>query len=210
MMKQRKRFQGICRQWAPSAYPQHSSRYCKMLFLNKMYSYCFYFCTSTMLWVFIRSPLACVSMEKSEWNYSFFSKKTRSVRMAEVSGLKSRWGRNSAHYYGTSLHWTFYHPFIILTRYDLNNVERCSEIPIHHHHHHVLKNIYQRASMAQLNARLTDDQEGQQHSFVEIDHEIFSTVIFPFTDSRRAVVGFWWKNVHNTGAQHDPVGLTEP
>ena len=38
--------------------------------------------------------------------------------------------------------------------------------------------------MAQLDARQTDDQElqvqpppGQQHSFVEIDHEIFSTVI---------------------------------
>ena len=37
----------------------------------------------------------------------------------------------------------------------------------------------------------------QQHSFVEIDHEIFSTVIlFPSADSRRAVVNFWRKNVH--------------
>ena len=34
---------------------------------------------------------------------------------------------------------------------------------------------------------------GRQHSFVEIDHEIFSP------DSRRAVVSFWQKNVHNTG-----------
>ena len=49
----------------------------------------------------------------------------------------------------------------------------------------------------------TGDQEvagstprrGRQHSFVEIDHEIFSTV----ADSRRAVVSFWRKNVHNTG-----------
>ena len=38
--------------------------------------------------------------------------------------------------------------------------------------------------MAQLNVRLTEDQEVsvsaspcQQHSFMEIDHEIFSTVI---------------------------------
>ena len=47
--------------------------------------------------------------------------------------------------------------------------------------------------MAQLNARPTGDQEGasstppgRQHSFVET--EIFSTVIFLSTDSRRAVV----------------------
>ena len=41
---------------------------------------------------------------------------------------------------------------------------------------------------------------GRQHSFVEIDHEIFSTVILSLSaDSRRAVVSFWRKNVHNTG-----------
>ena len=37
-----------------------------------------------------------------------------------------------------------------------------------------------------------------QHSFVEIDHEIFS-VILPPADARRAVVSFWRKDVHNTG-----------
>ena len=75
--------------------------------------------------------------------------------------------------------------------------------------------------------RPTGDQEvagltpsrGRQHSFVEIDHEIFSMVILslpliqegqlsvsifyghslPSADSRRAVVSFWRKNVHNTG-----------
>ena len=40
---------------------------------------------------------------------------------------------------------------------------------------------------------------GRQLSFVEIDHEIFSTVILPSADSRRAVVSFWRNNVHNTG-----------
>ena len=45
-------------------------------------------------------------------------------------------------------------------------------------------NIFQSASVAQLDARLTGDQEvagqplsGRQYSFVEIDHEIFSMVI---------------------------------
>ena len=34
----------------------------------------------------------------------------------------------------------------------------------------------------------------REHSFV---HEIFSMVVFPpSADSRRAVVSFWWKNVH--------------
>ena len=43
-----------------------------------------------------------------------------------------------------------------------------------------------------------DPRRVRQHSFVEIDHEIFSTVILsmPFADSRRAVVSFWRKNVH--------------
>ena len=40
-------------------------------------------------------------------------------------------------------------------------------------------------------------RRGQQHSFVEIDHEIGHSV--PSADSRRAVVSFWRKNVHNTG-----------
>ena len=43
------------------------------------------------------------------------------------------------------------------------------------------------------------DPAGRQHSFVEIDHEIFSVVMLPSTNSRRAVVSFWRKNVQNTG-----------
>ena len=39
----------------------------------------------------------------------------------------------------------------------------------------------------------------RQHSFMEIDHEIFSMVLLPSADLRRAVVSFWQKNVHNTG-----------
>ena len=35
-----------------------------------------------------------------------------------------------------------------------------------------------------------------QHSSVEIDLDIFSTVILSSADSRRAVVNFWWKNGH--------------
>ena len=62
--------------------------------------------------------------------------------------------------------------------------------------------------MAQLDA-LSDwrpgghgfnSRRGGQHSFVEIDHEIFSMVILSLpADTRRAVVSFWRKNVHNTG-----------
>ena len=44
--------------------------------------------------------------------------------------------------------------------------------------------VYRPASVVQLDARPTDDQEvagstlsGRQHSFVEIDYEIFSSVI---------------------------------
>ena len=38
---------------------------------------------------------------------------------------------------------------------------------------------------------------GRFHTFVEIDHEIMSTVIlFPSTDSRRVVVSYKRKNVH--------------
>ena len=43
--------------------------------------------------------------------------------------------------------------------------------------------------------------QGRQHSFMEIDHEIISIYGYylPFSDSRRAVVSLWQKNVHNTG-----------
>ena len=58
--------------------------------------------------------------------------------------------------------------------------------------------------MAQSDARPTGDQEVQGSIsamsgnifFVEIDHEIFSMVILPYADSRRAFVSFWQKNVH--------------
>ena len=41
---------------------------------------------------------------------------------------------------------------------------------------------------------------GLQHSFVDIDHEkIFCGHSLPFADSRRAVVSFGQKNVHNIG-----------
>ena len=60
--------------------------------------------------------------------------------------------------------------------------------------------------MAQLHAHPTGDQEvvgsvppDRQHSFVEIDHEIFSRVILSLPDLRKAVVIFWRKNMHNTG-----------
>ena len=33
----------------------------------------------------------------------------------------------------------------------------------------------------------------------ETDHEIFSSHSLPSADSRKAVVSFWRKNVHNTG-----------
>ena len=67
--------------------------------------------------------------------------------------------------------------------------------------------------MAQLDARPTGNQEvagltppapphplGQQHSFMEIDHEIFSTVILflpLIQEGQLSVSGE--KNVHNTG-----------
>ena len=62
------------------------------------------------------------------------------------------------------------------------------------------------ASVDQLDARPTGDQEVVSSTPAEVgnilswrfDHEIFSTVI-PSADSRRAVVSFWGKNVHNTG-----------
>ena len=41
---------------------------------------------------------------------------------------------------------------------------------------------------------------GRQHSFVEIwPWNIFYGHSLPFADSRRAVVSFWRKNLHNTG-----------
>ena len=45
-----------------------------------------------------------------------------------------------------------------------------------------------------------DPGRGQQHSFMEIDHEIFSTVILslPLIQEGQSVVSFWRKNVHNT------------
>ena len=63
------------------------------------------------------------------------------------------------------------------------------------------------ASVAQLDApsdwrpggRGFNPRRGRQHSFVEIDHEIFYIHSLPSADSRRAVVSFWRKNVHNTG-----------
>ena len=54
------------------------------------------------------------------------------------------------------------------------------------------------ASLAKLDATPTSDQEvtGSSppgpHSFMVIDHEIFSTVfLFPSTGSRNTVVSFW-------------------
>ena len=61
------------------------------------------------------------------------------------------------------------------------------------------------AWVAQLDVHLTGDQgiagslpPGRQHSFVEIDNEIFSTVIFPLLLIQE---GQWVskKNVHSTG-----------
>ena len=36
----------------------------------------------------------------------------------------------------------------------------------------------------------------RQHSFLEIDHEIFSSHSLPSAESRKTVVSFWQKNVH--------------
>ena len=67
------------------------------------------------------------------------------------------------------------------------------------------------ASVAQLDApsdwrpggRGFNHRRGRQHSFAEIDHEIFSTVILslPLIQEGQlsVVVSFWRKNVHNTG-----------
>ena len=64
------------------------------------------------------------------------------------------------------------------------------------------------ASVAQLDApsdwrpegRGFNPRRSRQHSFVEIDHEIFSTVILSLPLIQEgAVVSFWRKNVHDTG-----------
>ena len=53
--------------------------------------------------------------------------------------------------------------------------------------------------MAQLDPRPTGDQEvagstppGRQHSFVEIDHEIFSTVIFSLPLIQEGQLSVYW------------------
>ena len=61
--------------------------------------------------------------------------------------------------------------------------------------------------MAQLDACLTGDQEvvgstptGSATVFREyLIMKYFYDHSLPSADSRRAVVSFWWKNVHNTG-----------
>ena len=60
------------------------------------------------------------------------------------------------------------------------------------------------ASVAQLNAPSDwrpgghgfNPRRGRQHSFVEIDHEIFSMIILSLPLIQE---GFWRKNEHNTG-----------
>ena len=71
--------------------------------------------------------------------------------------------------------------------------------------HHCLLCI--QASVAQLDApsdwrpggRGINPHRGRQHSFVEIDHEIFSTVILSLPLIQEGQLSFWRKNVHNTG-----------
>ena len=63
------------------------------------------------------------------------------------------------------------------------------------------------ASVAQLDARPTGDQEVAGSTFAEVGKilslrlimKIFSGHSLPSADSRRAAVSFWQKNVHNTG-----------
>ena len=59
------------------------------------------------------------------------------------------------------------------------------------------------ASVAQLDLvrlliRKFDPPPGQQYSFLRFDQEVFS-MVHSLPDSRRAVVSFRGKNVHNTG-----------
>ena len=71
--------------------------------------------------------------------------------------------------------------------------------------HYVPSHLDLPASVAQLDApsdwrpggRGFNPRRGRQHSFVEIDHEIFSTVIISLPLIQE--VSFWRKNVHNTG-----------
>ena len=57
------------------------------------------------------------------------------------------------------------------------------------------------ASVAQLDARPTGDQEvaGSTPADGDWSWNIFYGHSLPSADSRRAVVSFWRKNVHNTG-----------
>ena len=66
--------------------------------------------------------------------------------------------------------------------------------------------LYLKADKAQLDApsdwrpgRGFNPHQGRQHSFVEIDHELFSTVILSLPLIHDRVVSFWQKNMHNTG-----------
>ena len=61
--------------------------------------------------------------------------------------------------------------------------------------------------MVQLDAHPTGDQEvvdstppGRQHSVVEMDHEIFSTVILSLSliQEEQLYISFWRKNMRNT------------
>ena len=60
------------------------------------------------------------------------------------------------------------------------------------------------ASMAQLDVRPTGDQEVAGSTPAEVGNILSGSLIMkyflrPFSDSNRAVVSFWRKNVHNTG-----------
>ena len=79
-----------------------------------------------------------------------------------------------------------------------------------HTHTHVTAcalNSIQSASVAQLDARPNGDQEiaGSTPAVVgnilswRLIMKYFLRSFSPFADSRRAVVSFWRKNVHNTG-----------
>ena len=62
----------------------------------------------------------------------------------------------------------------------------------------------QPASVAQLDAHLTGDQEVMGSTPADVFRGDWSWNIFyghslPSADSRRAVVSFWQENVHNTG-----------
>ena len=67
--------------------------------------------------------------------------------------------------------------------------------------------VTQLASVAQLDARPTGDQEVAGSAPAEVGNilswrlimKYFLQSFSPSADSRRAVVSFWRKNVHNTG-----------